>query len=157
MVGFFSYYLTVRGYRILSLKKLHLGQRPEVLDWIITGTSGTFILILLGWGIWQMSHGIGMGIVAVVFGVIGSTFLIDDMRRFFIAPKEKMHWWYGHINSMGGSYIAAVTAFVVVNIQLPQHNWVLWVIPSVIGSMMIARTIRKYKIQFGVIREEAIN
>lgn len=59
-----------------------------------------------------------------------------------------MHWWFAHIGSMGGSYISAVTAFVVVNIQLPQYGWVLWILPTLIGSVMIARTILKYKIQF---------
>jgi hypothetical protein len=49
---------------------------------------------------------------------------------------------------MGGSYISAVTAFVVVNIQLPQFQWVLWILPGIIGGILIGRTIRKYKVQF---------
>ncbi len=149
MVGFFSYYMTVRGYRILSLKKLNTGQRAEVLDWIITIVSGIFILVLLVWGVWALTNGLGMGTVALVFGAIGATFLVNDVRSFFNPPKEKMHWWYTHISSMGGSYIAAFTAFVVVNIQLPQYQWVLWILPSIIGGILIGKTIRKYKLQFG--------
>jgi uncharacterized membrane protein len=147
MVGFFSYYMTVRGYRILSLKKLDQGQKAAMLDWIIISISGIFIVTLLGWGVWGMLNGEGMAIVAFVFGVIGASFLIGDVRKFF-TPQEKMHWWYGHISSMGGSYISAVTAFVVVNIQLPQFQWVLWILPSVIGGIIIGRTIRKYKLKF---------
>lgn len=148
MVAFFSYYLTVRGYRILSLKKLYIGQKPALLDWVIIIVSGMFILALLGWGVLALMQGASMGIVALVFGGLGASFLVADVRSFFQAPKEKMHWWYGHISSMGGSYISAVTAFVVVNIQLPQHQWVLWVLPGVIGGVLITRTIRKYKAQF---------
>lgn len=148
MVGFFSYYMTVRGYRILSLKKLNAGQKAEILDWIITILSGVFILILLIWGVWALTNGVGMGAVALVFGSIGATFLVNDVRSFFNPPKEKMHWWYTHIASMGGSYIAASTAFVVVNIQLPQYQWVLWILPSIIGGILITKTIRKYKVQF---------
>lgn len=148
MVAFFSYYLTVRGYRILYLKKLHLGQRPAALDWIIIAVSAVFIVSLLGWGAWALMQGAGMGIVGIAFGAIGSTFLWKDIRSFRIPPQEKMHWWYGHINAMGGSYISAVTAFVVVNIQIGQLNWLLWLLPSVIGGTMIGRTIRHYRKKF---------
>ncbi len=150
MVGFFSYYMTVRGYRILSLKQLGK-QKPAVLDWSITVVSGLFILSLIGWGIYVLiTLGSGMGIVAIAFGGIGSTFLIADIRNFIYRPKEKMHWWFTHLGSMSGSYIAATTAFLVVNVQLPQFNWTLWLLPTVIGSILIARATRKYKVQFGV-------
>ena len=148
MVGFFSYYMTVRGYRILSLKKLDKGQKFAVLDWIIISVSAIFIFTLITWGIWAWVQGSGMGIVGLVFGLIGLSFLVNDIKSYINPPTEKMHWWYTHISSMGGSYIAASTAFVVVNIQLPQYQWVLWIIPSVIGSILISRTIRKYKRQF---------
>jgi uncharacterized membrane protein len=148
MVAFFSYYMTVRGYRILYLKKLNQGQKPQLLDWIISLLSGVFIISLLGWGIWALIQGVGMGIAGIMFALIGSSFLIADVRNFIHPPKEKMHWWYSHISSMGGSYISAVTAFVVVNIQLPQHNWILWILPGIIGGVIIGRTIRKYKARF---------
>ncbi|MCE2995440.1 MAG: hypothetical protein ACK5RG_01740 [Cyclobacteriaceae bacterium] len=148
MVAFFSYYMTVRGYRILYLKKLNLGQKPQLMDWIISSLSGVFIISLLGWGIWALMQGVGMGIAGIMFALIGSSFLIADARNFIQPPKEKMHWWYSHISSMGGSYISAVTAFVVVNIQLPQHNWILWILPGIIGGIIIGRTIRKYKVKF---------
>lgn len=148
MVAFFSYYMTVRGYRILYMKKLNLGQKPTWMDWMITGVSGAFILFLLGWGVVALINGYGMGIVGIVFGIIGSSFLIRDIRNFITPPSEKMHWWYGHIASMGGSYISAVTAFVVVNIQIGQFNWLLWILPGMIGGVLIGRTIRFYKKQF---------
>ncbi|MFM9840317.1 MAG: hypothetical protein ACKVOQ_18770 [Cyclobacteriaceae bacterium] len=148
MIGFFSYYLTVRGYRVLFLKKLNQGQKPVLVDWVIISVSAIFVLALFGWGIWALTLGSGMGITGIVFGAIGSVFLFQDVRNFVSPPKEKMHWWFTHIGSMAGSYISAVTAFVVVNFQLPQYNWVLWVLPTAVGSVLIARTIRKYKNQF---------
>jgi uncharacterized membrane protein len=149
MVGFFSYYLTVLGYRVLYLKKLNQGQKPVLIDWVIISVSAIFILALFGWGIWALTLGSGMGIAGITFGAIGSSFLIMDVRNFIRPPKEKMHWWFTHLGSMGGSYISAITAFVVVNVELPQYNWVLWILPAAIGSLLIARTIRKYKTQFG--------
>lgn len=148
MVAFFSYYMTVRGYRILFLKKLHEGQKAAAIDWLIIGVSGIFIVTLIGWGVWALLQGSGMGVVGIVFGVIGSNLLYGDVRSFRIAPTEKMHWWYGHINAMGGSYISAATAFVVVNIRIGQWNWILWLIPSVIGSILISRSIKFYKQKF---------
>jgi uncharacterized membrane protein len=148
MVAFFSYYMTVRGYRILSLKKINQGQRFASLDWIIALVAGVFIMGLLGWGGWSFLQGNNMGLVALTFGLIGASFLVSDVRAFFNPPKEKMHWWYGHISSMGGSYISAVTAFVVVNIQLTNYQWILWVLPAFIGGALISQTIRKYKLKF---------
>ncbi|CAN5179309.1 hypothetical protein BH09BAC3_BH09BAC3_00790 [soil metagenome] len=148
MVAFFSYYMTVRGYRILYLKNLSVGQKPNYVDWIITGVSGIFIVFLFLWGGYVLVQGEFMGIVGLVFGAVGSSFLYQDLKNFFGPPPEKMHWWYGHIASMGGSYIAAVTAFVVVNFYIGQLNFVLWILPGMVGGFLITSTIRKYKAQF---------
>ncbi len=149
MVGVFSYYMTVRGYRILFLKQV--GKlKPEILDLFILIISGIFLIGLLAWGVYSLVMGNSMGIVAMTFGGIGLSFLISDIRSFITPPKEKMHWWFTHIGSMGGSYISAVTAFVVVNIQFQQFNWVLWILPPMIGSIVIGKTIRKYRVQFAI-------
>jgi len=148
LVGFFSYYLTARGYRILYLKKLPSGQKATAADWLITGVAALFIVALTGWGIFLLMAGYSMGIVAIAFAFIGALFVRKDILQFVRPPKEKMHWWYGHISSMGGSYISASTAFVVTNIQLPQYQWVLWLLPSVVGTVLITRTIRYYKARF---------
>lgn len=145
MVAFFSYYLAVRGYRILSFKR---PVAPGITDWLITGLSGIAILLLPCWGIYMLLHGVSMGLVGIFFGIIGLSFIVNDIRNYRRPPTEKMHWWYSHIASMGGSYIAAVTAFVVVNIQLPTAGWILWVLPGVIGGILIRRTIRSYKAKF---------
>ncbi|MBN9383128.1 MAG: hypothetical protein J0H74_20390 [Chitinophagaceae bacterium] len=147
MVGFFSYYMVVRGYRILYLKNLGRGQRPAVLDWTIVLLAGGFIICLLGWGIVHAIRGPGMGYVAIVFGGLGSSFLAGDVRKFLRPSTEKMHWWYTHIAGMCGGYIATVTAFVVVNVQM-NPGWVPWLLPTAIGGPLIARTITKYKKRF---------
>ena len=147
MVSFFGYYMTVRGYRILYLKKLSSGQKPVSLDWMIMIISGSFILYLLFWGGYELYLGEGMGIVGIAFGSIGTSFLAQDVKNFVRPPKEKMHWWYGHIASMGGSYISAVTASIVVNIKIGQFNWILWILPAAIGGSLIGRSIRYYKLQ----------
>lgn len=148
MVAFFSYFMTVRGYRILYRKQLHAGQKVELIDWLVTSISGVFMLCLIGWGVYQIIGGNNMGIVGVVFGTLGSTFAFQDFKSFVKPPVDKMHWWYGHIGGMGGSYISALTAFIVVNIQIPQYGWILWITPPIIGGMLIGSTVRRYKAQF---------
>jgi hypothetical protein len=49
-----------------------------------------------------------------------------------------------HISRMGGSYIATVTAFLVVNNHNVLPPLVAW-IARVIGGMIIGRVRRKYK------------
>lgn len=148
MVAFFSYYLTVRGYRMLYLKGLSAGQRAKWVDWLITTVAGLFIIFLFGWGANAFYNGDHMGIVGMVFGGIGISYLAADLKNFLGSPPEKMHWWFGHITSMGASYIAASTAFVVVNISIPGFGWVPWIVPSIIGGILIGRTVRLYKEKF---------
>lgn len=147
MVAFFSYYFTVRGYRILYLKNIGSSQKAGWVDWMISIVAGTFILFLMMWGTYSIIQHETMGIVALVFGGIGISFLVQDVKQFRRKP-EKMHWLYGHISSMGASYISAFTAFVVVNISIPGFGWLLWILPSIVGGSLIGRTIRKYKLKF---------
>lgn len=54
----------------------------------------------------------------------------------YLAAKRRRPGWLGwHIGGMGGSYIALVTALLVVNLgrALP-----VWFIPTIVGSPMIA-------------------
>jgi len=147
MVAFFSYYFAVRGYRILFQKGMGGVVRATWVDVFIGAVAGVFIVSLGIWGITEFINGDMMGTVAIAFCSIGTTFLIGDIRKVS-TRQEKMHWWYGHIAAMGASYISATTAFVVVNIKLPEFGWTLWILPSIIGSVLIARTIRKYKLKF---------
>lgn len=144
MVGFFSYYMVVRGYRILYLKKLGAGQQASLLDWGIA-----IIAILFGAAlvISSLVHGLdGFNPVPFVFGCISISFAVKDVQLFRNGPSSKQHWLYVHIAGMGGGYIATWTAFLVTNIHfLPPV--LVWLAPTVIGSTCIGITIRKYRKQ----------
>jgi hypothetical protein len=142
MVGFFSYYLVVRGYRILYLKKLGAGQKAGWLDWSIVAIAMTFGASLVAWSL--LSGSKALGTVALVFGIICMGFSARDIQLFVKGPKQKNHWLFGHITSMSSGYIATWTAFVVTNVTfLP--SIVVWLAPTVIGTICIAFTIRKYQ------------
>jgi uncharacterized membrane protein len=68
MVGFFSYYFVVRGYRLLYLKGLGRTQKPAALDWLIMSCALIFGLSLLVWAVMQQQAGNSFWPVPMVFG-----------------------------------------------------------------------------------------
>ncbi|MEL6863942.1 MAG: hypothetical protein AAFP19_05965 [Bacteroidota bacterium] len=145
MIGVFSYYLVGVGYRAKYLKKLHLDQKPALIDWLLSGVAGIFHLGLLLWGIYQyFVLGSSFGITAMVFGGLALTLNWRVLRNFIYRPKDAQYWVRSHISGMMGSYIAASTAFLVVNIQF-QPQWLLWLIPTIIGVPIISYWSRKFK------------
>ena len=58
----------------------------------------------------------------------------------YLAVKIRWHGWLQeHIAGMGGSYVALVTALLVVNVK-PAPLYV-WLIPTIIGTPLIAAAI----------------
>jgi uncharacterized membrane protein len=148
MVGFFSYFLVVRGYRALYLKKLGFGEKARRLDWGIVIIAITVGLAMISFGTRQWAfQGNTFGVVSIVFGSICCGFSLFDIRNFVKGPDDEMHWWFTHINGMGAGYVATSTAFVVVNVHL-SPAWVLWLLPTAIGLPVIIFTVRKYKKKF---------
>ena len=143
MVGFFSYYFVVRGYRQLYLKGLGRTQKAAAIDWFITGIALLFGLGLIVWAVYQQRNSIPFWPVPLTFGLISAAFAIADIRLYLNGPKDKQHWMASHIVSMGAGYIATWTAFVVTNIRfLPPV--VVWLLPSVVGSVLISLSVRRY-------------
>jgi hypothetical protein len=141
LTGFFSYYLVVRGYRILYLKKLGAGQSARWLDWSVAAIALTFGVSLIGWSIFGEAQ--NFAAVPFVFAVICLIFSGRDVLLFLKGPKQKNHWLFGHITSMGAGYIATWTAFVVTNVHfLPPV--VVWLAPSAAGTVCILLATRKY-------------
>lgn len=143
MVGFFSYYFVVRGYRVLYLKGLGRSQKATALDWFISGIGLVFGIGLVGWATTQFLRGSSFWPVPLAFGLTSAFFAVADIRLYLNGPKTKQHWLAGHIASMGGGYIATWTAFVVTNVKfLPPV--IVWLLPGVIGGIIISRSISKY-------------
>ena len=148
-VAVFSFYFAFRGYRVLSRKRPLGGQGPGAIDWLgaVLASLGSVALIVLGIvrpsPVWAR-----LSMVAIVFGVIGVGFAASDMWEFVHPPADRNFWWYAHLGGMIGSYIAAVTAFSVVNFQfLPITARWLW--PSAIGVPGIFIWTGYYRRRFG--------
>jgi len=144
LVAVFSFYLALTGYRILYRKTPQ--QRAGKADWTAAATMLLGSLALIAHGGYQMLTS-SFGTVAIVFGVIGLFLAISDMRDFLHHPGDKMAWWYSHMTRMLAAYIAAVTAFSVVNMKFlpPVPRW-LWA--TVIGTAGIVIWTRYYRRKF---------
>jgi uncharacterized membrane protein len=143
MVGFFSYYFVVRGYRQLYLKGLGRTQNAATIDWFITCVALAFGLGLIGWAVYQKLNGVSFWPVPLTFGIISASFAVADTRLYLNGPKYKQHWMASHIVSMGAGYIATWTAFIVTNVKfLPPV--IVWLLPSVIGAILISKSVRRY-------------
>ena len=82
--------------------------------------------------------GNGLNIVLLVFG----TLLLGFSSFDFFRKKLPANPYILHAGRIGGAYIAAVTAFLVVNFSfLPPL--LVWLAPTLVGSAAIALSIRK--------------
>lgn len=142
VTGFFSFYLAVSGYRSLYTKKLHAGQKAGWVDWLI-GTSG----IAFALGMYYLSYTFlpqnSFGIVPAIFGSICLFFAVNDLSKFYRKSLPKTQWINSHAIRMGGAYTAALTAFLVVNIQF-QPAWVIWLAPTVVMPGIVRYQVKKF-------------
>lgn len=123
LVAGFAFYQNVSGYRSVKNK----GMRPNWIDWSAT-------LIGLVTGIAMIST---LDIVLIVFGSISLFLVITDFRLYYTVLKGKqlspLVWLSRHLGMMMGTYIATVTAFVLVNIRDVEPAWIPWLAPTALG------------------------
>jgi uncharacterized membrane protein len=150
LVAVFSFYLAFSAYRVLRLKDLVRGGSAKAVDWIAAVVCFLASACLAGFGAFRPVWVQGMGVVAVVFGLIGMQAAGRQMWLFVRKPKEKMFWWYTHLGNFIGSYIAAWTAFSVVTLPniLPHAGKVLWLWPTIVGIPAIVLTTAYYRRKF---------
>ncbi len=134
-IGVFSSYLIGTGYRATRLKRkdVSLG-----LDYALS-------LLMSGCGIGMIvapliSSGV-VNVVLAIFGGIGIAFAVVDMLNFRNPAVLRKKWLGMHLSKMVSGYIAAVTAFIVVNQFFTV--WIAWLGPSVIGTAFIVYWMRR--------------
>jgi len=143
VIGVLTFYASFTGLRVVRRRKKN---KEEWYDWVVTIITICFGIGLLAYGISAFFSGKAiLALLSVLFGCFTAFSGFQDLR-FFLRPKERSHLWMiqQHISAMGGSYIAAVTAFAVQNPNLfmPESSpqWLLWILPGVIGGFAIGRS-----------------
>lgn len=148
-VAVFSFFFAFRGYRVLYRKRPLQGQGPGVIDWVGAVLALLCSAALIVMGFVRPTHAwVRLSTVAIVFGAVGVGFAASDIREFIYPPADKNFWWYAHLAGMIGSYIAAVTAFSVVNFRFLPIS-VRWLWPIAIGVPGIFIWTSYHKRKFG--------
>jgi uncharacterized membrane protein len=148
IVGIFTIYLVGSGHRYIYLRLLGQAQKPTLIDWALSTGMFLFGVGFLGMGISLFFNGNNMGIVLLVFGMVGLRFVLADTRNYLGRPREKNYWLMAHLQRMSGGYIAATTAFLVVNMKyfpafIPPA--VYWLLPTLVVTPLIIRWSRQFR------------
>lgn len=134
-IGLFSSYFLISGLRSLAYKQNEftlIGDR--IVAYLISATGLVMVLYPI------IFYG-KLNIILSVFGVVGLLFGIRDLRLYKDRAQLKRDWLKLHLGKMIGGYIAAVSAFFVVNQILP-GIW-NWFVPGMVGGVYIAYWMRK--------------
>ncbi len=137
-IGCFSLYLVLSGRRVLKITN-----SPTTLDYLISGTMLFLAAAMIINYFYPFFLSSGSNLVLLIFGGIGLTLSARDFN-WYKKPKELLKNRIRlHLIKMTGGYIAATTAFFVVNEILP-GIWG-WITPTIIGSILISYWTRKGK------------
>lgn len=150
VIAVLTFYASFVGVRVLKRKKLGT---EKWYDWAVSIATALFGIGLIIYGGYIFFNDIStvLAFLCILFGAFTGFSAFQDLRFFVKADTNEKQWWlYQHISAMGGSYIAAITAFAVQNpgifmLEGSSYQWLLWILPGVVGSPIITRVIRKRK------------
>ena len=134
-IGVFSSYLLIGGYRATRFKRSDVDLRVDrVVAWIMFVVG----VLMISYPVYSTGN---PNIVLSVFGAIGVIFAVRDHISFRQPSELRKTWMQWHLGKMMGGYIAAVTAFVVVNQLIPGLYG--WLGPTVLGTGFIVILVKK--------------
>lgn len=142
IIAVFSIYLVGTGQRCLSFKQWNKNQKPKTIDWFLSLAMLIFALGFIGFGIYTITNGNDFGTVMIVFGVISLLMVLKDFKNYRGKSEIKNQWLLTHIQRMVAGYIAAITAFIVVNNTI-LPNVIAWLLPTIILTPLIYYWSRK--------------
>lgn len=125
-IGLFSIYFLISGLRSLKFKQKEFQLKTEkIIAYLITLTG----IVMILYPVLLFSK---LNIILTLLGVVGIVFGLRDLKLFKDIKRLKKNWLKLHLGKMTGGYIAATSAFFVVNQILP-GIW-NWFVPGIIGS-----------------------
>ncbi len=142
IISVFTSYMLLSGRRYIRKTST---ENIKVFDWLLSIVMLIFALLFIGLGVFYILKGNFFGIVFVVFGSIGLLFVYQDYINFNGKSNIKNFGLTTHLQRMIGSYVASVTAFLVVNNKILPAI-VAWLLPTLIIVPLIIKWTRKYKI-----------
>jgi len=150
MVGVFTAYMVGTGRRYIYLKMLNNNEQPKPIDRIITYTMMVAGVLFIGIGVFSLVQSNMFGIVFITFGFLGLRFVGQDLKNYRGHSQIRNYWLIAHLQRMTGGFIAALTAFLVVNSKfLPTQipGVVYWLLPTAIFTPFIIKWSKKFAVQ----------
>lgn len=136
-IGLFSTYFLLSGYRGLRFREKDLVlEIDKIISSTVIFVGAAMVLVPV------MVNG-SIAIVLFVFGTAAIIFGIRDLKMFKDRERLRRQWLRIHLGKMTGAYIAAVSAFLVVNDFLP--GLLNWFLPTILGSVYITYWMLKIK------------
>lgn len=146
VVGIMTFYATYHGIRVVRRAKTFFASWYDYLVGGLVACSGLGLLVYSGYLLLIIQNHYTLAGLSAVFGIFILMGAMKDLRFYLGELPEDRSWWlYQHISAMGGSYIAAVTAFAVQNSNLfsipGSIAWLPWILPGVAGGLIINKVI----------------
>ncbi|GAB3337296.1 hypothetical protein GCM10027429_21560 [Marivirga atlantica] len=137
LVGTLTFYTNVTGLQSL---KLYKSKSPKVnfkhwLPWIVTMLFliACQYLVISKYGFkWE-----GAFVVINVFTIILFVNLLQDLGFLLGKKQDKKGFLVAHVGKMGGTFIAAITAALVQNVDT-NPMWIAWLAPTALVSPILA-------------------
>lgn len=149
MVGVFTLYMVGSGQRYIKHK--HQDKlESKLIDWTITISMLLAGLLFIGIGILTLIKSNFFGLVFITFGSLGLLFVRQDFKNYNDTTTIKNYWLIGHLQRMTGGFIAALTAFLVVNAKyFPEQipSFVYWLLPTIILTPLIIKWSGKFEVK----------
>jgi uncharacterized membrane protein len=149
-IAIFSFYNTFTGVRLTQRKDVI---KPSFLDYFANTLAilSAFVMLYFAYYAFKIENTF-YSVLFSIFGIFVFVLSFEDLRIFrgkkmidnTDKPVPVRYWFQNHISRMGGSYIATVTAFLVVNNPPFIPGLVAWLAPGAIGGFIISRVRASY-------------
>jgi len=147
MVGVFTLYMVGSGQLYL---KRNASLTYNRIGWTITTLMLLAGILFIGIGVLALTKTKLFGLVFITFGCLGLLFVRQDFKNQKGQSAIKNYWLIAHLQRMTGSFIAALTAFLVVNAKyFPEQipSFVYWLLPTIILTPLIIKWSGKYEVK----------
>lgn len=141
IVGIFTLYMNLTGKAYLRFKQP--GSTFSRFELVVLTSMALAALYFIINGILLVTNTSSFGWVYITFGFISIGFLFNDFNFLKGKSKIKNQWLLSHLQRMLGTYIASVTAFLVVNIHF-QPGFVVWLLPTAVITPLIFYWSKKF-------------
>ena len=134
-IGVFSSYFVISGFRSIRFR---LREFNLAIDrWLAYGITTTGVIMIL----YSLVLEGQLNVVLLTFGTVAIVIGARDLVLFKDRTRLRRGWLKLHLGKMVGAYIAAVTAFFVVNQILPGLS--NWFMPGIAGGIYIGYWFRR--------------